>query len=121
MEFIRFALLLVITVAAISVATRIHDNGGSKEAGARSGPSATAAPTGGSSGAGGSSSGATSSPDGGTSSATGSSGSTGSSGGTGSTTSPVLPRTGTDDAVRLTALAFLLLGAGSFSISLSRR
>jgi hypothetical protein len=68
-EFIRFALLLVVTVALSSVATRIGDDDGTREAGARPTGHATSAPA----GNGGSSAGGTSSPDAGTSSPDGTS------------------------------------------------
>lgn len=164
MEFIRFALLLVVTVGLISVATRIGHDDGTREAGARPTDHATSAPTGnGSSSAGGTSSpgsgssspdgsssspdgttsspaGGSSSPDGSTSSPGAGSGSDGTgsgaggggdgssagggssgSGGDGGTATPTLPRTGNDQPMRLTALAMLLLAAGSLSISVSRR
>lgn len=134
MEFIRFSLLIIITIAGISIGVR-HDNSphsASRAAGSGT-PSASAptpATTGGSSGAGGSSgsgnagSGNTGNHgEGGSGSAAagqGNGGVIGADGGGTTATTPALPRTGTQ-AAELGGLAALMIAGGSFSVMVSRR
>lgn len=143
-EFIRFALLLTITAALISIAVRHDDNNGSRQQAARGhSPSASPSPTqGGSTSAPASqqpSSGATPSSSGASGDSGGNDGSAGSSdgategSGNGSTSSAAaggagdngnvatLPRTGPTQAAALAALALFFIGAGYGGIRLSRR
>ena len=122
MEFIRFGLLLTMTVALISVATRHGDDSGGRNQAARGHHPASAAPS--------PSSGQTEAPSEGGSTPSGSTAepstpdsSTGghsapSSGG--ESGAPTLPRTGGTQALELAALAVLLIGAGSFGMRISR-
>lgn len=137
-EFIRFALLLTMTVALISVATRSNDHGaGRNEAGRGHHPSATASPARSGSGdsaapsetpsgqastpAGGGTSGTPSAGNGGTGGhGTGGAGANGAGTGAGTATVPTLPRTGGTQTVDLAALAMLFIAAGSFSVRISR-
>ncbi len=128
-EIIRFALLLTMTVALISVATRHDDDSSSRNQASRGQHPATAAPS--------PHSGQTESPSqgGSTSSATPSapassagkgsrerSGADGQAGasGSGGEPAPTLPRTGGTQAVELAALAALFIAAGSFGMRISR-
>jgi hypothetical protein len=131
-EFIRFALLLTMTVALISVATRYDDDSGGRNQAARSHQPASTAPS--------STSGQTEAPSQGGSTASPSSGThrgnahgdDGAAGsGAGGTASdaagsgqgaaaPTLPRTGGTQALELAALAALFIAAGSFGMRISR-
>ena len=123
MEFIRFGLLIIITIAAISIAVR-HDGShhGVRNAAGSGTPSSSASPTapsptttGGSSGAGGSSGTGTQAG-----TRQGNGGAIGANGGGTTATTPALPRTGTQ-AAELGGLAALMIAAGSFSVTVSRR
>lgn len=136
-EFIRFSLLVVLTIGLISVAARYNDGGSDNRATAQ--PSTSASP---SSGGGSGTSGGSGSPapaDGGSPSTgtTGSSGAgTGSEAGSASGTDSEasgntddgsvdgvaeLPRTGPAQTAELAALALLFIGWGGVSLTLARR
>jgi hypothetical protein len=124
-EIIRFGLLLTMTVALVSVATRHNDHGSGRNEAARGHqPSATATPATGGTAAPSSlaRSPSTTSPST-TSSAAGSGGNEGASdasepGQVGSV--PTLPRTGGTQTVDLAALAAFFIAAGSFGMRISR-
>lgn len=123
-EFIRFGLLLTMTVALISVATRHDDNSTGRNQASRGHHQSSTAPS--------PSSGQTEAPSQGGSTPSGSSGepstpsggndgsTRATSGGGGETSAPTLPRTGGTQALELAALAVLLIGAGSFGVRISR-
>lgn len=131
-EFIRFGLLLTLTVALISVAARYNDHGSGREQAARGHhPSASATPSGattsgGSTQAPASQSPATTSPTaspseraaGGPSGASGGGSGAGGSGQAGGV--PTLPRTGGTQAIELSALAGLFIAAGTVTVRIAR-
>jgi hypothetical protein len=146
-EFIRFALLLTITAALISIALRHDDSDGSRPQASHGNASASPSPAGGgSSSAPASEQPTTGSPSSGASSSDGldSGGSTDNNGngtsdgsegtaegsdGAGSDASgatgddgsvPTLPRTGGTQAAELAALAMLFIAAGTAGVRLSR-
>lgn len=127
MEIIRFALLLTMTVALISVATRHGDDSSSRNQAARGHPSvsASASPAGGQTsapGRGGSPSPSSQQP----SKASATPAPTATSkpshaGGSGEEAGvATLPRTGGTQAVDLAGLAVLFIAAGSFGMRVSR-
>ena len=133
-EFIRFALLLTITVALISVATR-HDNHGSGRNDAARGnhPAATGSPSTGATSAPSSAGTTPSAPATSPSSEPAGGGSTGSGGGSGPngggasgsgsgevSSVPTLPRTGGTQVAELAALAVLCICVGSLGMRISR-
>lgn len=131
MDLIRFGLLLTMTVALISVATRHDDHTSGRDTAARGRHPASAAPSPSSGQAeapsqGGSSparSGGSTAPRSGSSPPQGTTGSgtPKENGGGGSEVAvPTLPRTGGTQAVELAALASLFIAAGSFGMRISR-
>jgi LPXTG-motif cell wall-anchored protein len=123
-EIIRFGLLLTMTIALVSVATRHNDHSSGRNEAARGHqPSATATPA-----SGGTTAQSSLAPSPGTTSsspspAAGSGGNDGASdtsepGQVGSV--PTLPRTGGTQTVDLAALAALFIAAGSFGMRISR-
>lgn len=124
-EFIRFTLLITLTIGLISVAAR-HGGShhGTTQASHSSSPSASASPGGTAASGGGAAAGQAS----GTGSqgtgrqSTGSSGSgTGSNGSAGAQVVPMLPRTGAAQVTELAGLAALFIAGGAFSMTVSRR
>jgi hypothetical protein len=129
-DLIRFGLLLTMTVALISVATRYDDHASGRNTAARGHQPASASP----SPAGGqaespSQGGSTPSQSGSTPLQRGSTPGHGHSqagapnengGGGGEVAVPTLPRTGGTQAVELAALAALFIAAGSFGMRISR-
>lgn len=139
-EFLRFGLLVTLTVALLTVAFRIGDDGTQRPTAGRHHPAATATPsTGSSTGSGtatppGTGTGSPAAPtDGSTngSANAGAGGGNGSGGGTdqgnsstgataGASTTATLPRTGSAQIARLSAVAALLIGSGAWTVSISR-
>jgi hypothetical protein len=139
-EFIRFALLIVVTIGLFSVAARAFDDDGARPGARGAGPGVTtpgattpgpgpSKSTGsdgatppkdgssndGSSGAGSNGAGASGTDGTGT-------GGTGTGGtGSGAVAAPELPRTGPDTALRLTGFAFVLIAGGGLSLAGARR
>ena len=137
-EVIRFSLLVVLTVALLSVAIRLASHSESHQSlqpgprettsavpsgsttpttSAPSSPIITPSTTPPTTGA---TAGATPAPR--TAPGSGGGGSTGGSGGqSGQQTQPVLPVTGYDGALKLAALSMVLIGAGALTVRSSRR
>jgi hypothetical protein len=133
-EIIRFSLLITITIAAISIAVRHGGSHHDTTAGSRSqSPSASASaggtPAAGTSGGSANGGTATGGTSGGQSTGGHNHGSQGTSGGssgtsggsTGAQSTQMLPRTGSTQVAELGGLAVLLIAAGSFSMTVSRR
>jgi LPXTG-motif cell wall-anchored protein len=123
-EIIRFGLLLTVTVALVSVATRHNDHSSGRNEAARGHqPSATATPATGGTAAPSSLAPSPSATSSSPSPAAGSGGTDGASdtsepGQVGSV--PTLPRTGGTQAIDLAALAALFIAAGSFGMRVSQ-
>jgi hypothetical protein len=145
-EFIRFALLIVVTIGLFSVAARAFDDDAARPGARGPGngvttpgsatPGVTRSPDGSPSESSGSSDGATPPGDGSSEGATGggssgdgasgadgtSTGGAGSGGtGSGAIAAPELPRTGPDTALRLTGIALVLIAGGGLSLAGARR
>lgn len=129
-EFIRFGLLLTMTIALISVATRHDDDSGGRNQAARGHHPASAAPSpstgqtespsqGGSTPS--KSADEPTTPNGGSDSAEGSGGGSGAAAGGDETGAPTLPRTGGTQAAELAALAVLMIAGGGFAMRISGR
>jgi hypothetical protein len=117
-EFIRFGLLVTMTIALISVASRVHHHDSSPRA--ASGPSPSASPSQSDPSASASPSSPGQQGGGGGPADPGSSASGASGGTSGGAGTAVLPRTGPAGAAQLAALALILIGWGALSLTFSR-